>query len=124
MTFWDLLQQRQIDKNKSDIITAKDKAIDAKDEAKSVRAELISKVDRLSMICQALWEIVQELHGTTEEELIKKVQEIDLRDGSLDGKFTKEISKCSDCGRAMNARHNECIYCGSPRILKNAFEQL
>lgn len=40
-------------------------------------------VERLSMITEALWIILREQHGYGDEELMRRITEIDLRDGKL-----------------------------------------
>ncbi len=92
---------------------------EAKGAAREARTEvehLERKVDMLAMICQAMWELLKEHGGVPEELLATKVQEIDLRDGKLDGKLgTRNAITCTACGRTVNKRHQRCLYCGAPR---------
>ena len=64
------------------------------------------------MINEALWEFIRENHGLTEKDLHKKIYEVDMRDGVLDGKNQRKASECPDCGHMVSARHPACIYCG------------
>ena len=64
------------------------------------------------MICETLWELLRDEHGWTDHELHKKLYEVDMRDGVLDGKNQRKAVKCSDCGHTVSARHPACIYCG------------
>ena len=74
---------------------------------------LKADVERLFMITQALWELLKAEHGYTDETLAKKVLEIDLSDGRLDGKVAKkERPDCPSCGKKMG-RHPVCMYCGA-----------
>ena len=43
-------------------------------------------VERLLMISEALWSILKEQHGYTDEELQSRILQIDMRDGKLDGR--------------------------------------
>lgn len=71
-------------------------------------------VERLLMITEALWCMLKKEHGYTDEQLIQKVQEIDMRDGRLDGKVAKQPpSQCPQCGRAISARRPTCLFCGA-----------
>jgi hypothetical protein len=82
---------------------------------------LRGEVERLLMITEALWTIIQEEHGYSEEELIKRIAQIDIRDGKLDGKVAtqpKEISECPDCGRPVGRKRTCCLYCGTPLVRK------
>ena len=72
---------------------------------------LQDQIDHLSMVCLAMSELLEEI-GFNKEMLLAKIQEIDLRDGKLDGKYTPSID-CSGCGRTLAPRHVTCLYCGT-----------
>jgi hypothetical protein len=90
------------------------------EELRDTRARLALleiDVDRLLLVNRALWELLSQEETLDEEHLIEKVKEIDLRDGTLDGKFRKaEIKHCTSCGRVLNRRHYRCLYCGSESL--------
>jgi hypothetical protein len=107
--FWELRQQRMIRE-------AEGEAHDAKRKAASVRsqvADLRSAFDKMLLINRALWEFLAERTGLTEEQLVEKVNEIDLRDGQLDGKLTKRVRECPSCHRTLYKGHRHCLYCGA-----------
>ena len=64
------------------------------------------------MINEALWEMIRDNHGLTEKDLHKKIYEVDMRDGVLDGKNQRKPTECPDCGHMVSARHPACVYCG------------
>ncbi len=65
------------------------------------------------MITEALWDILKEQHGYTDEDLTKRVQQIDMRDGKLDGRVAPSgVRSCPSCKRPVSGRHLMCIYCG------------
>lgn len=74
--------------------------------------DLRDEVGRLALLNQALWEMLQQRLGVTEEELVKLATEIDLRDGKQDGKITAHPLRCPNCDRVSNSRHQKCLYCG------------
>ncbi len=75
--------------------------------------DLRSQVDRLYMITEALWTLLKRETNCTEEELGKLVEEIDMRDGKLDGRMASVPPKCPSCSRTVSARTGTCIYCGT-----------
>ncbi len=79
---------------------------------------ILRDVERLYMITEALWTILKEQHGYTDEELIHRVEDIDLRDGKLDGKVARKPNPpCKQCNRPIIGRHAVCLYCGAPTRL-------
>ena len=71
------------------------------------------RLDRLSLMSAAMWSLLQQTSGLSDDELLKKIEMIDLSDGRLDGKVRKKASRCLQCQRAMSPRHQRCIYCGA-----------
>jgi len=74
--------------------------------------ELQHQVERLSLLNQALWELVRERLGMSDDDLERLAHEIDLRDGVADGKITATPVRCPSCNRVNSSRHPKCIYCG------------
>jgi len=72
-------------------------------------------IDRLLMITEALWMLIKQEHGYTDDVLTKLIMEIDQRDGRLDGHGAKEPPiECAACGRTNAANRSLCMYCGKP----------
>lgn len=107
---WDLIQQRQIGRAKQ----AAAQAASSADRTQSEVAQLERDVESLILTCQAMWELVREQGNFTDEALLRRMQEVDLRDGTRDGRIGLQPSTCLACSRPNNARHENCIYCGNP----------
>ena len=75
--------------------------------------ELERRIDHLALACQALWEILSERVGVTHEDLTKKMNEIDLRDGVQDGRMTSHVIQCPSCGRNVSSSKPTCMFCGA-----------
>lgn len=93
------------------------KAQSATQQAANVQSKtrlLEVQVERLSLLNQALWEILCDKLGLTDAELMKMAEEIDVRDGKRDGKITARAVRCPQCQRVNNSRHSQCMYCGQP----------
>ena len=85
-------------------------ATDARTEIEALRVD----VEKIFMITEALWNILKEKHEYSDDDLVRMVQDIDLRDGQLDGKVAKKPNPaCPQCGRTLMGRHPICIYCGA-----------
>jgi hypothetical protein len=95
----------------SDASAAQADARDARAEAEVLRQD----VNRLLMITEALWTLLKKQHGYSENTLTDLVNEIDLRDGRLDGKVAKASpTACPGCGKMNSPKRIQCIYCGKP----------
>jgi hypothetical protein len=82
-----------------------------------LRNKLIEVGDRCNkamLVCEALWTLLRDRLGVPEEELVARVNEIDLSDGKLDGKVRRPAVKCPRCGRTVSRRFDNCIYCSEP----------
>ncbi|MDX2132855.1 MAG: hypothetical protein SFY69_12465 [Planctomycetota bacterium] len=106
---WNLYQQRSIDDVRGDL------ARSTSDLERDV-TRVQDRVDRLALINAAMWELVVARLGLSQEEIEAKVQEVDLRDGVLDGRVSRTDGpyQCVKCSRTLMQRHRTCLYCGQP----------
>ena len=92
------------------------------EEARTRVVDLEARVNKLTLVNHALFELIAGRIGITETELIDKVNEIDLRDGRMDGRPSAEPPLvCEQCGRSYSRRHNHCFYCGHVNPVVRAF---
>lgn len=73
---------------------------------------LEDRIDALALLCQAQWEIIRDNTGLDDEAIAAKAQEVDLRDGTADGKMGRASRDCPACQRPLHTRHDRCLYCG------------
>ncbi len=92
----------------SDAARAKGAARAAERRVRVIEANLAKTL----MICETLWELLRDEHGWSDQNLHKKLYEVDMRDGVLDGKNQRKAVVCPDCGHKVSPRHPACIYCG------------
>jgi hypothetical protein len=91
-------------------------------QAQDAASDLEERLDKLSLICMAMWELIRQKTDLGETDLLAKVQELDLRDGAPDGKLTRRVAKCPHCDRTMSPRHQKCLYCGYEKLVGSVFE--
>ncbi len=121
---WDVYQQYQIHKLNKTADGVKD--IVAQDIA-GVQAsvgQLEEKLDRLALICRAMYELLQETSGVSDEQLSAKITEVDLRDGKADGRVTPQQKPCPECDAMICARFNRCLFCGYKDESGDVFDTL
>ena len=71
--------------------------------------------ERLYLVVQAMWELLKDKAGLTDADLDAKVQEIDMRDGRLDGQDSTQTAPlaCRHCGRTILSGQAQCSWCGT-----------
>ena len=71
--------------------------------------------ERLYLVVQAMWELLKEKAGLTDADLDAKIQEIDMRDGRLDGQDSTQTDPltCRQCGRTILSGQAQCSWCGT-----------
>ena len=115
---WELYQQSQIRDANATASRAESKSQNVRYEI----ARLEDKLESLALTCQALWEIARDHSGLSDEQLLAKVSEIDLRDGVADGKMGSGTGKCSKCGRTLSKKRMSCMYCGQEMVKQHSFQ--
>ncbi len=121
---WNAYQQQQIHRLTKTSDAVKDAV--AQDQASlqvSVRA-MEKKLDSLALICRAMFELLEEKTGVSEQELIRKITEVDLRDGAADGKMTAKAKPCPSCDSMMSPKFNRCLFCGHRDEVSDPFNAL
>ena len=107
---WEMHQQQGIASAKRSADRAQAKAESFSDEI----AKMSRHLNRLTLACQSMWELIRDNTNLTEEDLEAKVLEVDLRDGHADGRIRTQILTCSACGRKTNSKRAFCVMCGAP----------
>ncbi|NER79322.1 MAG: hypothetical protein F6K42_07000 [Leptolyngbya sp. SIO1D8] len=84
--------------------------------------ELEGRIEKLSMLCQAMWEVLQTKAKFPDTLLAAKLEEIQARNVGPNG---KKVFHCASCNRALNKNHlNKCMYCGQEQPPRSIFEMM
>lgn len=88
--------------------------------------EIEFKLERLSLITHALWDLLKDRHGYTDEELNDWITLTDLKDGRHDGRYKANSPplNCPKCGRVVGRTQARCIYCGGIAMPKIPFDRV
>jgi hypothetical protein len=110
--FWNLYQQGQISRLQSDSRSSgSETEFIARREASQQVQELHERLDRTVMAMHAMWTLMAERTNLTQEDLVKRVTEIDAQDGVVDGRITPRQVKCA-CGATVSPKFGRCLFCG------------
>lgn len=69
------------------------------------------RVDRLVLVVQAMWSLLEE-NGYTAEDLQLRISALDAADGVADGTITRQPRRCPSCGAMVGAGLDHCQFCG------------
>lgn len=102
---------------------AEAREVDSKADRTKVRVnDALKQIDRLTLACQAMWELLRDHSDLTEDQLKAKILEIDARDGTVDGKIGHKILDCPSCGQKTGTRRAYCVFCGHPIESDHTFQ--
>ncbi len=98
-------------------------AAEAKGAARAAgraQSDLEARLERTLMAVEAMWTLLREKLDLSEEDLIHRINEIDMSDGKLDGKVRKPPVSCPSCGRTISPKFARCMYCGQ-QVMQDPF---
>ena len=107
---WDLYQQYRIGQLDEKIDRVQGRS-SSDNLARDAAFRLEEKLDRLALITRAMFELLADA-GITEEKLSAKVVEIDVRDGTKDGRMTPQPKRCPKCEAMISPKFGRCLFCG------------
>ena len=124
MWAWELYQLGAIRNAQNKAQSAQSSTLRAELKVIDMLSQVEDRMNRMTLLSMAVWELVKERTDLCEDDLAEKVREIDLRDGQLDGRIRlNTIKECRGCGRVLNPRHERCLYCGEDRLEAAPFER-
>lgn len=116
----DLWQQNRIESAEREANSAANSAR----QSKEVAVDLQSRMNALALANQALFELVAERFGIKDEDVLRRMTEIDQRDGRRDGKIRGKPVACRKCGRTTNTSEKSCVFCGAPVLDGHLFQKV
>jgi hypothetical protein len=90
------------------------------DRARAKADGLEMRLERMLLTMEAMWTLLRDRFGVTDEELAARIVALDESDGMLDGKVRREPVACPSCSRTVPSRFPRCLYCGA-HIALNPF---
>ena len=125
MDLWDMVQHQQIKSVQREVQGLRSETYNtARETMENVTMPLEKRVDKLSLICHALWTLLTDHTDLTEDDLNRRVTEIDMQDGQLDGKLNTGPVMCPKCQSAICKQFNRCLFCGEEYTGGSAFDSV
>lgn len=108
---WDLYQQAQIRQLQRRNVMAD--TVDAyRQAAAHVQTEALEeRLEHLTVMCEALWSLLHEKVGLSDEQLVAAVTAL-LEERASEEKIGLEPERCPSCDAALNRELDHCQFCG------------
>ena len=74
--------------------------------------DLNERLDSMAIILRALVSLLEE-RGLSADDLMAKIEELDLADGTADGRVKAEPVECTGCDSKVPPGLTKCQYCGT-----------
>jgi hypothetical protein len=102
-------------------ILRKDQLKDAQGLAQQTSVEnqrLRDELHRITIIAQAMWELLRDKTGATDDELKKKIIDVEFEKAKS---YTSSTLKCKSCSRTVSIKSKTCVFCGEKIEHKEIF---
>jgi hypothetical protein len=86
--------------------------------------ELEQRFERMSLVTNALWQLLKAHTALTDADLKKYIEKVDLADGVRDGKLTRSrgAMDCPHCSRRVLKSATVCAWCGGKLTSGDPFQ--
>lgn len=74
---------------------------------------LNDRIDRLTLLCEAMWTVLRESGHADDARLWYAFHELDASDGAYNGKKAKRAATCAGCEAAVPVNSAICQFCGA-----------
>jgi len=114
---WDMIQQWKIEETERKVekLSSENRNVEFQSEIS------LKRLEQLALATQAVWSFLKEKHHLDDQDLLLRMEEIDLRDGVRDGKSAAIMANCPSCHRKMSSKMKQCVYCGTENAQFNPF---
>ncbi len=100
MNLYDLRQNQRISKTQAE---NKHTARTVQESQESIE-ELRQSVHKLSVVCQAMWQLLQATSGLSDQALLETLENVEQKQAA---------QNCAQCGRVQQSKKPNCLYCGA-----------
>lgn len=79
------------------------------------------RIDRLVLLCEAMWGLIQEHTPLTEQDLHERMLKVDEHDGVRNMRRQRIATDCR-CGAKVPPTRPTCQFCHSPAVLESLWD--
>ncbi len=123
MSLYDLNQRNQINVQRHALSTTQSEVMDQRRRSENEIALLEQRIERLTLLCEAMWDLVAKTTGLTGEHLARQVDVFDARNANRDGSSSRGATQCS-CGAMVSTKVMRCQFCGEAAPARSLFDMI
>jgi hypothetical protein len=112
MSLWDSFQELRVKHATEYIVPEAVRTSELGVSVGRLETELTSDIDKLTVLCQALWSLVEENTDLTVEDLESKIHALEALDGELLEELGDLRQSCPRCSAAIPVNMDKCQFCG------------
>ncbi len=87
-------------------------------QASSENQKLKDDLHHLTIIVEAMWDMLKAKNGLADEELRKQIVEVEFEKAKA---HTNMTVKCKSCSRPVSIKTKTCLFCGEKLEVKEIF---
>ena len=73
--------------------------------------DLQDRLDRMTLVMEAMWSLMVD-QGLSDADLTTRIEQLDMVDGSIDGRKIPPADECPECGAMVGRGAGHCQFCG------------
>ncbi|MGI9614624.1 MAG: hypothetical protein ACR2QO_17060 [Acidimicrobiales bacterium] len=121
MDLFDIYQHQQIRKTHDRVRLNEDANEHRHRRSRDEILGLHERIDHLLVLNEAIWHLVAERTGLTEQDLREHLAGLDASDGVTDRRRQPKPTVCS-CGAKVSPKATCCVFCGLPAPERSPFD--
>jgi hypothetical protein len=112
MSLWDSFQELRVNHALELIIPMNARTSELGESVGRLESALASDIDKLTLVCQALWSLLEENTDVTLEDLEGKLGELETQDKEVLDAIDQARTSCPRCNATIPANMDKCQFCG------------
>jgi hypothetical protein len=112
MSLWDSFQELRVKHAIEDIVPGNARTSELGESVGRLETELTADIDKLTLVCQALWSLLEENTDVTVEDLESKIHDLEVLDKKVLDEIDQGRISCPRCNAAIPANMDKCQFCG------------
>jgi hypothetical protein len=120
---FDIYQHKQIRSTRDRVRLNEDANEHRHRRSRDELLELQERLDRLLVLTEAIWMLVTERTGLTDDDLRAHLGSLDGSDGVQDGRRQPVPAVCP-CGAKIGPKAPRCVFCGVAAPIRSPFDMI